>query len=804
MIKEYEQELNELKENKLVSKEDLHEGDEIIYNGEHYFVTLTDTGTDFVWITDDESERYNRNAQGWTLKADWIDEVIGQPEEDELKESLTKSDRDIILDVVKGKYETSHGYLEDKGDYEEALGRRLTDAKYEQLEEFYDDLMDLGPEGFYEEYKDILDFDPDFIAEYGYSEDDEEEDELEESLKEDLSTRKERYKKFDRILALRAADTDEQEEAIKAIYSTLDSLGIKAHYGTSTDQPKIVIFDVGKHYNAIYIHDDGTVLIGGKEEGKVDPSNKEEVKQMLIDYGFIGNGINESWKDFAFIVKCNDSPKELVRVVADNKSKAEKYAKDMYAANHTTYADDRYNVWSIEDKNRSLKEDKVTGKPEDADEKIQFGDEIVYNGKHLFVINANFMDSDRYLWVTDKREDRYNRWAPGKLLAKDLVDKVIRQPDEDGQEDKMNKSIDFTNAADVRHRLDSYSGQYLTITFRGSYDWKYISDLLDEYNDGDEEEADLALDKLEAIYGSEYKLLKALEVDEISEITVYDSDVSVTIKVDKDDLYHNYADLINNPSIKKDTVKILELELNESLKKRYKKFPLKESTSKEKENKEKTIKEDLDFADEAEIRKQLAKYSGQYLTITFKGSEDWKHISDLLDDSINSDDEEEEELALDKLASTYRREYDLLESLEVEEISEIADYTSYVIVTIKVEKDNLLHNFSDNYSDLINMPSIDTDTIKILELDKPTIQDTNTSSMTRDEMVDFIADYVWDLSDTEYRKFKDKIALNFGIIWDNLKEDPEEGVYLTFTDNGLRTIIDKIIKAAKPIAESAH
>lgn len=231
----------------------------------------------------------------------------------------------------------------------------------------------------------------------------------------------------------------------------------------------------------------------------------------------------------------------------------------------------------------------------------------------------------------------------------------------------------------------------------------------------------------------------------------------------------------------------LEESLKESYKKRYKKSP---------------VMEDLDFADEAEIRKQLAKYSGQYLTITFKGSKDWKHISDLLDDSINSDDEEEEELALDKLASTYRREYDLLKSLEVEEISEITDYTSYVIVTIKVEKDNLLHNFSDNYSDLINMPSIDTDTIKILELDKPTIQDTNTSSMTRDEMVDFIADYVWDLSDTEYRKFKDKIALNFGIIWDNLKEDPEEGVYPSFTDNGLRIIIDKIIKAAKLKDES--
>lgn len=32
--------------------------------------------------------------------------------------------------------------------------------------------------------------------------------------------------------------------------------------------------------------------------------------------------------------------------------------------------------------------------------------------------------------------------------------------------------------------------------------------------------------------------------------------------------------------------------------------------------------EDLDFTDEAEIRRQLAKYLGRYLTIAFKGSED--------------------------------------------------------------------------------------------------------------------------------------------------------------------------------------
>ncbi len=59
--------------------------------------------------------------------------------------------------------------------------------------------------------------------------------------------------------------------------------------------------------------------------------------------------MNESWKNFVFIVKCNDGPKELIKVVAEDKAKAEEYAKKMYAQNHTTYADDRYNEWYIED-----------------------------------------------------------------------------------------------------------------------------------------------------------------------------------------------------------------------------------------------------------------------------------------------------------------------------------------------------------------------------------------------------------------------------------------------------------------------
>lgn len=69
----------------------------------------------------------------------------------------------------------------------------------------------------------------------------------------------------------------------------------------------------------------------------------------------ITESLKENYQDFVFTVKCNDGPKEIVRVVAEDRSKAEEYAKNMYSQNHTTYADDRNNVWTIEEGNQ-LKE----------------------------------------------------------------------------------------------------------------------------------------------------------------------------------------------------------------------------------------------------------------------------------------------------------------------------------------------------------------------------------------------------------------------------------------------------------------
>ena len=54
-------------------------------------------------------------------------------------------------------------------------------------------------------------------------------------------------------------------------------------------------------------------------------------------------------KDFNFIVQCNDGPSIRIGVVADSYEKAKEYVKDMYAAQATTYADDRFNNWLIKE-----------------------------------------------------------------------------------------------------------------------------------------------------------------------------------------------------------------------------------------------------------------------------------------------------------------------------------------------------------------------------------------------------------------------------------------------------------------------
>ena len=101
-------------------------------------------------------------------------EVIYNDDEDYFEENLilikeSAFDNDFILDIVKMGYETGHQIFDSYEDFIEDEEVQDIDDK-EAAWDFYCDLIDMGPAGFYEEYRDELDFDPSFIAEYGEDE----------------------------------------------------------------------------------------------------------------------------------------------------------------------------------------------------------------------------------------------------------------------------------------------------------------------------------------------------------------------------------------------------------------------------------------------------------------------------------------------------------------------------------------------------------------------------------------------------------------------------------------------------------
>ena len=101
-------------------------------------------------------------------------EVMYNDDEDYFNENLipikeSTFDNDFILDIVKMGYETGYQIFDSYEDFIEDEEVQDIDDK-EAAWDFYCDLIDMGPAGFYEEYRDELDFDPSFIAEYGEDE----------------------------------------------------------------------------------------------------------------------------------------------------------------------------------------------------------------------------------------------------------------------------------------------------------------------------------------------------------------------------------------------------------------------------------------------------------------------------------------------------------------------------------------------------------------------------------------------------------------------------------------------------------
>ena len=77
-----------------------------------------------------------------------------------------------LIEVVAMSFETGHFSFEDYADFKREYPNLGKEAW-----EYYCELAQMGPVGFYEEFKDVYDFDRMFVEEYGLYYDDEEDEE---------------------------------------------------------------------------------------------------------------------------------------------------------------------------------------------------------------------------------------------------------------------------------------------------------------------------------------------------------------------------------------------------------------------------------------------------------------------------------------------------------------------------------------------------------------------------------------------------------------------------------------------------
>lgn len=93
-----------------------------------------------------------------------------------LFEEYIKSPKDQVIEIVGDQFEFGYEYSDIKEfieDFEDSYDYDFSKINFDELWNFYLELRDLGPEGFYEEYKDQYEFSDDFKAEYGLNDFDE-------------------------------------------------------------------------------------------------------------------------------------------------------------------------------------------------------------------------------------------------------------------------------------------------------------------------------------------------------------------------------------------------------------------------------------------------------------------------------------------------------------------------------------------------------------------------------------------------------------------------------------------------------
>lgn len=83
--------------------------------------------------------------------------------------SLNQELKQELVEVVAMSFETGHFSFDDFEDFKREYPKSSKEAW-----EYYCELVQMGPVGFYEEFKDVYDFDLMFVEEYGHYYDDQE------------------------------------------------------------------------------------------------------------------------------------------------------------------------------------------------------------------------------------------------------------------------------------------------------------------------------------------------------------------------------------------------------------------------------------------------------------------------------------------------------------------------------------------------------------------------------------------------------------------------------------------------------
>ena len=201
------------------------------------------------------------------IKGDGYKEKVLEDIEEFAGDGLTDYQKGLVREMAKCDYECG-GCVDP---YDESFKELLWEDSdladdMEAAQDYYQELANMGPAGFYEAFQDEFDWDPDFVAEYGddFEEEDDyfDEEDLEESTKPNKKRVKEStdYHSYD----LTMQEEDEMDEAYEEWYEGED----EKYNGT---------------HNDLYLAD-ATAFKAGYRANHDDDSTEDELEALACSY----------------------------------------------------------------------------------------------------------------------------------------------------------------------------------------------------------------------------------------------------------------------------------------------------------------------------------------------------------------------------------------------------------------------------------------------------------------------------------------------------------------------------------------